>query len=244
MNFREWLLTEARVSKKLYDTFGDYKVYIVNGYKIRNASKQLQEFGGSNNHYFFPEIPEHEIWIEDSISKAEIPYIISAELYTIRKIENGMEKWKAYELGQKQSKSERDAQKLSRKHPERTDKPADKKVYIKKYGHIKDEDIEVWLVNGKAVRDRYKTDFIEGGHGYVYPWVPNNEIWLEDGPHIDKEGPVILLHEFLERTLMKYKKMSYDKAHDIAAKNEFPERHKLTKQKALALTKEKVLRMV
>lgn len=39
--------------------------------------------------------------------------------------------------------------------------------------------IEVWRIDGHLVRCYYKTDYTEGGHGYVYPWCPRNEIWIE-----------------------------------------------------------------
>ena len=35
------------------------------------------------------------------------------------------------------------------------------------------------LVDGNVVRCTYKTDYTEGGHGQVYPWVPKREIWVE-----------------------------------------------------------------
>jgi hypothetical protein len=86
-------------------------------------------------------------------------------------------------------------------------------------------------------------DYLEGGHGYVYKWVPLNEIWLEDVVE-NSEKPLILLHEYTELMLMKYKGMDYDKAHSIASKVEFEHRNKdFSKADALNLTKEKVLEM-
>ena len=79
------------------------------------------------------------------------------------------------------------------------------------------KDVEVWLVDGEEVRNRYKADFIEGGIRAVYSWCPNHEIWLESGEHRE-EMPYILLHEYVEMIAMRYKNKSYDKAHAIAAK--------------------------
>src|SRR5207253_2097692 len=55
------------------------------------------------------------------------------------------------------------------------------KVYEQHYLTLPDANfpIEVWLVDGSVVRGLYKTDYTEGGHGYVYRWVPKDEIWIE-----------------------------------------------------------------
>jgi hypothetical protein len=245
MQFKNWLLNETKsLNKKLLGTYGDYKVYQVNGQAVRNASPALEEFGGSNDHFYLSDIPRHEIWIEDDVPKHEIPILIASELFTVKLIEGGTSKNKAYDLAIQYEKDMRSCVEQSLKHPEKTNKPANKKVYVKEYGKIPSEGITVWLVHGDKVRDFYKSDFIEGGHGYIYSWIPNDEIWLEDGMH-ESEIPCILLHEFLERTLMKYKSMKYEKAHNQASKTEFTERRcKFTKQQALGLTKEKVLEMI
>src|SRR5437016_2731645 len=59
--------------------------------------------------------------------------------------------------------------------------PAD--IYLEQYVRLPDPQgpVEVWLVDGNLVRSYYKTDYTEGGHGYVYPWVPRPQIWIEDG---------------------------------------------------------------
>src|SRR5262249_29380878 len=77
--------------------------------------------------------------------------------------------------------------------------------------------VDVWLVDGNLVRSYYKTDYTEGGHGYVYPWVPRPQIWVEDG--VDhREVPFIVCHEYLERRLMRDEGLDYDTAHAICSK--------------------------
>jgi len=236
-------VNKKNFQKKLLDQYGKYKVFLVNGEAVRNSSPAAEEFGGSSTYCFIPSlIPKNEIWIEDDVKPEEQKILIATALYQVKHTEHGDNAKKVYERGVIKEKDYRDSKCLSQKHPEGTDKKASVKVYVRKYGHIKDENIDVWLVNGEEVRNRCKTDFIEGGHGYVYSWVPNDEIWLELGPHTNKEGPFILIHEYVERILMKYKKTKYDAAHKIAAKVEFSMRpDKLSKQEALALTKEKAL---
>jgi hypothetical protein len=39
---------------------------------------------------------------------------------------------------------------------------------------------KIYVISGKAVRDIVNADFVEGGHGYVYDYIPKNEIWIEE----------------------------------------------------------------
>ena len=72
-----------------------------------------------------------------------------------------------------------------------------RKSLLKKYS----KKIKVWIVNGELVRDLFFVDFTEGGHGYVYPFIPHDEIWIDDDVN-PRERKVILLHELHERNLM------------------------------------------
>jgi hypothetical protein len=75
-------------------------------------------------------------------------------------------------------------------------------------------------VDGNLVRSYYKTDYTEGGHGVVYPWVPRKEIWVEDG--VDhRELPFIVAHEYVERRLMRDEGLEYDSAHEACSRFEF-----------------------
>jgi len=246
-SFAEYAKTSA-INKKLIDQYGKIKVYEVNGRAVRTSSKEAQEFGASSTHAALPKtVPENEIWIEDDVPPNERKVMIASSLYQIAHTRKGMAYKKAYDLGIAKEKDYRESEFSSKKEPWKTDEPVDKSIYLKKYGHIKNESIDVWLVSGEKVRNKYKTDFIEGGHGYVYKWVPNNEIWIEFGPHTEEEAPFIILHEYLERILMKYRKMEYDKAHWIAARHEWEERENLkgfSKQDALSLTKDKIFTML
>jgi DNA topoisomerase IB len=82
--------------------------------------------------------------------------------------------------------------------------------------------VKVCLVNGEKVRDETKTDFMEGGHDLVYPWLPPKTIIFESGLHPD-ELPLILVHEAIERRKMA-NGMKYPRAHLYAAKEEWTAR--------------------
>lgn len=244
LTFQEYA-TARQINKKLIDQYGKYKIYSVNGEAVRNRDPAAEEFGGSGTHAFYPKvIPEDEIWIEDDIKPKEQEILITSALYQLKQIKNGISPKIAYDAAMAKEKDYRDSVHLSKQNPSKTNQRAPKGIYLSKYGRIKDEDVEVWLVDGEKVRNKFKTDFIEGAHGFCYGWTPNDEIWIEKGPHTNKEAPLILLHEYVERTLMKYKKMPYEKAHKIAAKVEFSKRPNFSKKDALALTKAKALEYV
>jgi hypothetical protein len=62
-------------------------------------------------------------------------------------------------------------------------------------------DVKIWIVNGELVRSALFIEFTEGGHDKVYPFVPENEIWLDDDLS-PEERKFVLLHEMYERNLM------------------------------------------
>lgn len=74
--------------------------------------------------------------------------------------------------------------------------------------------LKVWLVDGTRIRDTISIEFIGGGHHYVYPWIPENEVWIEVSvPDADRDS--FLVHELHERALM-IRGMEYELAHEMA----------------------------
>lgn len=83
------------------------------------------------------------------------------------------------------------------------------------------DNVNIYLVNGEALRNTIETDWIGGGHYYVpYKFIPENEIWIEKLSEGERELEDILIHEIVERKLMKYKKYNYDEAHKVATEYE------------------------
>jgi len=80
--------------------------------------------------------------------------------------------------------------------------------------------VKVWIVNGGYVRDNIPggLEFIVGGHGYVYDFIPKDEIWMDDDAAED-EFIYDLMHEFYERPLMKAG-YEYSVAHERASEFE------------------------
>jgi hypothetical protein len=93
-------------------------------------------------------------------------------------------------------------------------------VKIRQIGHYNDgkEICRIWLVDGKKVRDRLLINFCQGGHFYVYNRIPENEIWIDDNNY--KERAATIVHEVHERNRMKFKKLSYSRAHELANRKE------------------------
>ena len=62
-----------------------------------------------------------------------------------------------------------------------------------------------------------------GGHDYVYEFVPENEVWIDDDIE-EPERPYVLLHELHERNRMA-KGWTYNKAHAESSRMEYRCRH-------------------
>lgn len=92
---------------------------------------------------------------------------------------------------------------------------------IKSLGKIGPDDCEVFLVDGKKVRDDWNVEFVLGGHSRVGPEygdsIPEGEIWVEDtGDPQDLAANVV--HEIVERIFMKFAGVEdYEEAHQNAS---------------------------
>ena len=215
----------GRLIKTLHKTKQGYKVCLVDGESVRNLSSSAEEFGGVAIHPQFPDlIPRDEIWIDKDSGKDEIPLLADTALYQLKQIAAGKSKDEAYKEAIRREKRERAKADYAKRGHRSSDRKLPKDIYVKLYRTLFDG-IKVWLVNGEEVRNHSKVDFVEGGHDYVYDFIPDGEIWLEDGLNAE-ELPYILYHELVERKLMKEQKMDYDDAHEIASDKEYKKRYK------------------
>ncbi len=81
------------------------------------------------------------------------------------------------------------------------------------------------LVDGSIVRQYIDPWFVCGGHGFVYAYIPKNEIWID--AHMDaRDIPHVIVHEALEQQLMRADKKPYDSAHEYATVAEKESRRK------------------
>jgi hypothetical protein len=119
--------------------------------------------------------------------------------------------------------------KLSKKYDELSDKQLekDKKVDgLNKVLLYKKDDFKVYSVNGEFVRGNGFNDWVAGGHYYVDAYLPKDEqeyakfigkdeIWV-DNNLLTKivDLTAIILHERVERYMMKEHGLKYDDAHN------------------------------
>jgi hypothetical protein len=84
---------------------------------------------------------------------------------------------------------------------------------------------DIWLVDGKYVRDKLDEEFTNFGQHYRFKFIPENEFWI-DQEHTPGEEEFYLDHMLIENRLMS-QGMSYDKAISKADLAESRERRKV-----------------
>ncbi len=204
---------------KKFSEVSGFKVFIVDGEYIRkNMDEEFTNFG---QRYLFNFIPKNEFWIDKERISGEEKYYINSMLTINKLLAKGMKQDDAIKIADQKEKSERAKSKLMkkriklRKYPEKLIDSVHKNL-LQKYSTKK---IKVWIVGGESVRSLFFLDFTEGGHGYVYSFIPKNEVWIDDDVEPD-EIKFVLLHELHERNLMS-KGMKYEPAHSRSSKIEY-----------------------
>ena len=196
-------------NKKL-ETVENFTIWDVDGHYIRdNINREFTNFG---QHYRFPFIPKHEFWIDHESSPGELDYFINHLLIEWYMMAKGIDFDTAISAGdaieiQERKKSAQAIKAVKEIHKTHA---IPKELYKEKlHGYCKN--LDIWVVSGELVRDLYFIDYTEGGHHYVYDWVPMNEVWIDDDL-TPAERPYVILHELHERHLMS-KGFNYSKAH-------------------------------
>lgn len=189
---------------KLIKIIGPFKVYSVDGSYIRKYINP--EFTNFGQHYTFSFIPEKEFFIDSNYKESELRFFIDHLLIENRLMKEGHSYEEALAFADRIEKSER---------------PKPIKIEDIKYDELDIDKIKlfnlyknIWIVNEEEIRNQLFIEFTEGGHDLVYPWIPENEIWIGDDVKV-KERVFIILHELIERRLMK-KGLNYNKAHEKA----------------------------
>lgn len=187
---------------------GEITIWQVDGAYIRTQLDQ--EFSNFGHHYAFSFIPKDEFWIDEA-SPDEVKFFIHHLLVEYRLCRNGSSQEEARKKANvselRLRKKAGDVQKLTRGGT----LPNPENVHVSLWKKL-ETPLSIWMVNGRLVRSVFDIDFTEGGHGHVYEFIPNDEVWI-DNDITDAERPYVLLHELHERRLME-KGMNYDKAHD------------------------------
>jgi hypothetical protein len=247
--------TQQKLNKRLIVRHNGVRIYSVNALAVRDRTQSDEEFGNFATHDEFPRlIPKDEIWIADKSVDREGVFFIADALLRLKEKSKGVPEDRAYVAGlniERRLREKLNDVKFRAGRPHKRVPPA---VYVEHYITIPDcrFPIQVWLIDPNLVRSLYKTDYVEGGHGYVYRWIPRDEIWIEKDVY-PQEIPFLVIHEYLELRLMRDKKIDYDRAHSICAGAEYrvrehrglmdllcPNQGKITKADLPKLTSEEV----
>ncbi len=98
-----------------------------------------------------------------------------------------------------------------------------KKIHIKKYKKVKN--FQVWIVNGKYIRDNIDEEFVNFGHHCSYNFVPENEFWIDKEYGKGDDKKFYVEHMLIEHSLISNGE-KYDKALEKADRIERGERRK------------------
>jgi len=207
---------------KKIDTRGPITVWIVDGQKIR--TKVEREFTNFGQHYRFSCIPENEFWLDKEAKPNERRFFIDHLLIEWLAMREGLSYRKAIAIAAQKETAERNKTDDLKKVTVKKGKLDPKKAHVRLIRELiwGKEKIKVWIVNGRLIRSGWYVDFTEGGHDFVYKFVPKNEVWIDDDLFA-RERPYVLLHELNERLLMS-KGMTYPAAHKRSSKIEWEAR--------------------
>ncbi len=187
---------------------GSLSVWQVDGAYVRqNIDEEFSNFG---HHWTIAEIPEREIWLDQEGHPDEQRFFLRHALVE-RKL---MERGKGYEQARVAADTiERELRSRAGDmgRVRQGKEPVQPQSMHERLWKALPGGLHVWFVNGRLVRSVYDVEFTEGGHDYVYEFVPRDEVWIDDDLHEAERG-FVLFHELHERNLMA-KGMDYDRAH-------------------------------
>jgi hypothetical protein len=203
------------------DERGNIQVWIVDGPYIRtNMDEEFTNFG---QHYRFSYIPVNEFWIDREAENNERQFFIDHLLMEHRLMSKGMSYSEAIVIADRtERKQRRRAGDLKVMTHEGKKLPEGKDVHERLWRKL-EGGLSVWIVNGRLVRSAFDIDFTEGGHDYVYEFVPENEVWIDNDIEEAERG-YVLLHELHERNRMS-SGWPYNKAHAESSRLEYHCRH-------------------
>jgi len=199
---------------------GDITIWIVDGTYVRTHIDE--EFTNYGQHGGYECIPKNEFWLDKEAHPDEQKFFIDNLLEQRRLMDKGLSYDDALEGADKKEHSERERAGDVRKLTRGGNLPDPEKVHVRLWKKL-ESGVSVWIADGRLVRSVFDIDFTEGGHDYVYEFVPQNEVWIDNDLE-EIERPYVLLHELHERNLMA-QGWDYDKAHENSSKLEYYCRH-------------------
>ena len=206
--------------KKVEDKEG-LSIWAVDGPYIRGHVDE--EFTNFGQHYRYKYIPENEFWIDQGTRSDEWRFFVDHMLIEHRLMEAGKPYAEALvEADKYERKQRRRAGDLAKVTDHHQRLPGGADMHLRLWKKLKGG-LSVWIINGRLVRSTFDIDFTAGGHDYVYEFVPENEVWIDDNI-AEVERGYVLFHELHERNRMAAG-WDYDKAHNESSRMEYRLRH-------------------
>ena len=200
---------------------GNLEIWDVDGAYIRGHIDE--EFTNFGQHYRYAYIPVHELWIDHEGHPDERHFFVDHLLVEHRLMAAGMPYAKALEAADREERKERRrAGDVKRLTAGRQKLPNGQDVHERLWKKL-ESGVSVWIVSGRLVRSVFDIDFTAGGHDYVYEFVPEKEVWIDDDIEPAERG-YVLLHELHERNRMGTG-WPYNKAHAESSHIEYHCRH-------------------
>jgi hypothetical protein len=194
---------------------GPVAVWLVDGAYVRkNIDEEFSNFG---HHYSFSEIPKNEVWLDQEAVPDEQRFFAHHALVERELMAHGKDYDRAREQANREEREMR-ARAGDVRALRLGKRPLEAALMHARLWKALGNGVHVWFVKGRLVRSCYDVEFTEGGHDYVYEFVPANEVWIDDDIHEDERG-FVLFHELHERNLMAQGR-DYDTAHDDASRLE------------------------
>ena len=124
----------------------------------------------------FPYIPINELWIDREAKHDEREFFINHLLVEYRLMAAGMPYEKALlQADHEERKERRRAGDVSRVTHRGQKLPDGKDAHERLWKKL-ENGLSVWIVNGRLVRSVFDIDYTEGGHDYVYEFVPERSL--------------------------------------------------------------------
>ena len=200
---------------------GDLQVWIVDGSYVRGHVDE--EFTNFGQHYRYPYVPLHELWIDQEAHDDERRFFIEHLLVEHRLMAKGVRYEEALVEADRAERKERRRAGDVRRLTHNGHKLPDGKDVHERLWKTLESGLSVWIVSGRLVRSVFDIDFTAGGHDCVYEFVPQNEVWIDDDIQEQERG-YVLLHELHERNRMA-QGLPYSKAHAESSRLEYRCRH-------------------
>ncbi|HEY7956784.1 MAG TPA: hypothetical protein VII38_15880 [Polyangia bacterium] len=190
------------------DEVDEVRGLLVDGAWIR--SHLDVDFTNGGHHFTRRYIPRDEVWVDrEAPGAGELEFLFRHQLRERAFMAEGAPYLKALARANRLERQERRA---ALDEPSLPIGEARQRARRHRVG-VLDGDA-LWVVDGRAVRDRFDPNFTGGGHHWRYRFIPRAEIWIDDAV-AERELDFTVAHEAHELKLMR-DGMSYHDAHDRA----------------------------